>query len=162
MLVASGMWTTAAIRKLAEKHGVKPNAIYKDRLKVLAQLRAALVPDNLRETKTELILRARALYRKCILEKHTGTAARLLDFEARVLGANEPLEVRHTFELAHAPDLEVARSILNPESIRWARQVLTEAGEPIPNVLEVTYVEASSEDIPVAIPVEPESPAAAG
>jgi hypothetical protein len=144
-LVAAGGWTSANVARIASKHAVSVSQIYRDRQAVVEELRAVLVPTDQVEAKVDLLVRARALYRLCLQEHHTGTAARLLDFEARVVGAHEPIRV----EVAHTEsmnDLELARTILDPEAMAWARARLTEAGLPVYGVLDLPVDEVAASD----------------
>jgi transposase-like protein len=147
-LLSRGEWTTANIAKLAREHGVSTNMVYDDRKTAMASLRDALLEPDPTDRKVRLLAKSEALYRSCLAMGHTATAARLLDFEARVTGAHEPLkvDVRHTIE--RLPDEDLARQILDPEAVRWARAVLEAAGEKVPGVLEVAYQPAQITEDP--------------
>lgn len=147
-LMSRGEWTTANIAKLARESGVSTNTIYDDRKIALGSLRETILEGDPIDRKVRLLARSEALYRQCVAIDHTSTAARLLDFEARIVGAHEPIKVdmRHTVEAL--PDEELARQILDPEAVRWARAVLEAAGEPVPGVLEVAYQPAQITEDP--------------
>lgn len=147
-LLSRGEWTVANIARIAREHGVSTRTVYEDRQIAMASLREALLEPDPTDRKVRLLAKSEALYRSCLAMGHTATAARLLDFEARVTGAHEPLkvDVRHTIE--RLPDEDLARQILDPEAVRWARAVLEAAGEPVPGVLEVAYQPARIEQDP--------------
>jgi hypothetical protein len=135
-LMSTGQWTVSCIAALARKHGVKPRTVYDDRKIALEVLRETLIEATPEERKTRLLAKSDALYRHCIAIDHTATAARLLGFEALILGANEPIKIDLTHRVEQQPDIDVARQILDPQAVAWARTVLADAGEAIPGVLE--------------------------
>lgn len=136
---AAGNLTTARARELAAMYGVNERQIWVDRRWVIDQV-AEQVDMAPKPTKVGLIIRARELYRQCLEMGHTATAARLLSFEADILGAKEPLKLDVTHRLETMDPVELARKMLDPEAIAWARQQLIEAGEDVP-VLDVEFEE---------------------
>ena len=142
-LVATGNWTRDAIRSLAREYGVTWQQVYMDRAIVLDDLKASLVDPDRTRAKTDLLVRARDLYRTCAgVQENRSTAARLLDFEARVVGAYEPLQVDVTHRVEAMPDTDLARQILDPEAHAWARAVLERVGESPPTLQLVLDVES--------------------
>lgn len=137
-LIAQGGWRRDAIHAMARRHGVDWREIYRDRAHVLEALREALVDPDPTRAKVDLLIRARELYQTCAaVQENRATAARLLDFEARVVGAYEPLKVDLTHRVEQMPDVDAARQILDPQAQAWARAVLADAGEEIPGVLTI-------------------------
>jgi hypothetical protein len=143
-MVASGQWTRDKIRALAELHDVTWQQIYVDRAHVIESITEALIDPDPTRAKVDLLMRARKLYQTCAeVRENRSTAAKLLDFEARVVGAYEPIKVQLT--TATMPDEELARAILDPEAIEWARSVLGEQAPPL------QIVDAEWEPAPIVV-----------
>ena len=121
-----GLWSSRKARELSETHGVNERTIWKDRLWVLGAWKSDLdlTAGDRRQAKADLLNRARGLYQQAVERGHTMTAARLLSFEAQVLGAFEPVEVSHVHRVARMEDEELARMLLDPDARAWAEQVV--------------------------------------
>lgn len=141
---ASGQWTMAAIASLAKEFGVSERQISLDKAKVARHYEETLAPmfTDKAKAKAELLARSRLLFAESIKRGQTLTAARLLDFEARVMGANAPQEIRLVNDVKAMDDVSLARTILDPDARAWARERLVEAGEIL--VLDAKQGEADA------------------
>lgn len=127
-----GLLDTRFAKRLAERHGVNLRQIWADRRKVLERIRNAIDLEDATAAKVGLLARSRELYRHSLTLGHTSTAARCLSFEADVLGAKEPLRIEVETTVDDVNPVDMARRMLSPEALDWARATLLAAGEELP------------------------------
>lgn len=119
-------WSLSAERELAVQFGVNRRQIRRDKMKVEAQLRLALLPADLESAKAEHLAKVRGLYARLRPKaangnmKAAGVCAQLLKHEAAILGLNAPIlheinDLRGRSKTALAEEEAEINAILGPD-----------------------------------------------
>jgi hypothetical protein len=112
-VLREGRWSLRAQRLLAERHGVSARQLRKDRAKVEEIWRDEFNRLGAQGHKVRLMNEGRALRLQASSQGQYMVAAKILSFEARITGADEPLQIEVSHRVASMTDQELAREVLD-------------------------------------------------
>ena len=112
-VLCEGRWSLRAQRLLSERHGVSTRQLRKDRARVEEIWRDEFDRLGAQGHKVRLMNESRALRLQAAQEGQYMVAAKILSFEARITGADEPLQIEVSHRVAGMTDAELAREVLD-------------------------------------------------
>ena len=111
-VLREGRWSLRAQRLLSERHGVGVRQLRKDRAQVETMWREEFERMGAQGHKVRLMNESQALRLKAATDGQYMVAAKILMFEARITGADEPMQIEITHRIAEMSDAEIAREVL--------------------------------------------------
>ena len=112
-MLREGRWSLRTQRLLAERHGVSTRQLRSDRARVEQFWAEEYDRAGAQGHKIRLLQESKALRNKAISEGQFMVAAKILMFEARITGADEPLQIQVQHQFQDMSEQELAREVLD-------------------------------------------------
>ena len=112
-LLREGRWSLRAQRMLAERHGVSTRQLRNDRVKVEEFWADEYDRAGAHGHKVRLLQESKALRARAVADGQYMVAAKILMFEARITGADEPVQIQIEHSFGDMSEAELARQVLD-------------------------------------------------
>ena len=112
-LLREGRWSLRAQRMLAERHGVSTRQLRNDRAKVEEFWADEYDRAGAHGHKVRLLQESKALRARAVADGQYMVAAKILMFEARITGADEPVQIQIEHSFGDMSEAELARQVLD-------------------------------------------------
>ena len=112
-VLREGRWSLRTQRMLAERHGVSTRQLRNDRARVEEFWRDEHDRAGAYGHKVRLLQESQALRARAVSEGQYMVAAKILAFEARITGADEPIQIQVDHSFSELTDRQLATQILD-------------------------------------------------